>query len=118
MSDRRGSGREPTIALINIVFLMLVFFMVAGTLARPIDPSLTLVETSKLDQAPPPDALVLHADGRLTFRGEEVTGAPEGTEIARVVPDRDAAAADLVALARRLVEEGAEKVVIVTEQGL
>ncbi|HBR39356.1 MAG TPA: biopolymer transporter ExbD, partial [Sulfitobacter pontiacus] len=32
--------REPTIALINIVFLMLVFFMVAGTLAQPLDPDL------------------------------------------------------------------------------
>ncbi len=31
---RTASKREPTIALINIVFLMLVFFMVAGTLAQ------------------------------------------------------------------------------------
>ena len=39
--------REPTIALINIVFLMLVFFMVAGTLAQPLDPDLKLVETPR-----------------------------------------------------------------------
>lgn len=38
-AHRQKSEREPTIALINIVFLMLVFFMVAGTLAAPLDPS-------------------------------------------------------------------------------
>jgi biopolymer transport protein ExbD len=61
--------REPTIALINVVFLMLVFFMVAGALAPPLDPTLSLVDTAELEGRPPPDALVLHADGRLSYRG-------------------------------------------------
>ncbi|HBT01217.1 MAG TPA: biopolymer transporter ExbD, partial [Citreicella sp.] len=34
---RQKTEREPTIALINIVFLMLIFFLVAGTLAQPLD---------------------------------------------------------------------------------
>ena len=41
--------KEPTIALINIVFLMLVFFMVAGTLAQPLSRDLELVKTSDLE---------------------------------------------------------------------
>ena len=69
---RTKGGREPTIALINIVFLMLVFFMVAGALAPPLDPALTLVKTADLDTVPPPDALVVHPDGRLAYRGEDV----------------------------------------------
>ena len=40
---RQGTRREPTIALINIVFLMLVFFMVAGTLSTPLDKDVPLV---------------------------------------------------------------------------
>ena len=33
MGKPKVNRREPTIALINVVFLMLVFFMVAGTIA-------------------------------------------------------------------------------------
>ncbi|MEL6206235.1 MAG: biopolymer transporter ExbD, partial [Pseudomonadota bacterium] len=72
---RRRAEREPTIALINIVFLMLIFFLVAGTLARPLDPDLTLVQTADLGPAGPPDALVVHADGRLSFRGDDLASA-------------------------------------------
>lgn len=66
---RRTKG-EPTIVLINIVFLMLIFFLVAGTLAQPLDDDLQLIETSDLECREPLDALVLHADGRLSYRGE------------------------------------------------
>ena len=54
---RRKKG-EPTIALINIVFLMLIFFLVAGTLAQPLDGDLELVATSDLEGREPPEALV------------------------------------------------------------
>lgn len=54
IKPRQRSKREPTIALINIVFLMLVFFMVAGTLAQPLDPELKLVKTEELDGIAPP----------------------------------------------------------------
>ena len=119
---RARADREPTIALINIVFLMLVFFLVAGTLARPLDKGLTLVRTADLDGTAPPDALVLHADGRLTLRGADV--APEaslpegGAEVVRIVPDRAVPAARLVTVARELRAAGAGRVVIVTERGL
>ena len=118
--------REPTIALINIVFLMLVFFMVAGTLAQPLDPALTLVQTRELDGRAPPDALVVHADGRLAHRGVAQGDAAgflarlsaEERAVIRVVPDRDLPAAQLVALTRDLRSAGAQKVMLVTERGL
>lgn len=123
---RRKSTREPTIALINIVFLMLVFFMVVGALALPLDPALTLVRTAELESVAPPDALVAHPDGRLSYRGEDVTSAEgwladqggEEDAVVRVVPDRALPATDLVALARALRSAGAARVVIVTERGL
>ncbi|MEM9788606.1 MAG: biopolymer transporter ExbD, partial [Pseudomonadota bacterium] len=65
----RKKKAEPTIALINIVFLMLIFFLVAGTLAQPLDGELELVETSALDGREPPDALVINAAGDLSYRG-------------------------------------------------
>jgi biopolymer transport protein ExbD len=123
---RTISRREPTIALINIVFLMLVFFMVAGTLAQPIDKGVTLVRTDALEGRPPPDALVIRVDGTMSYRGDELTSAADvlprlGADAApeiRLVPDRDLPAATLVRIARELRAAGAGRIMIVTEQGL
>ncbi|WP_104018073.1 ExbD/TolR family protein [Roseovarius nitratireducens] len=118
--------REPTIALINIVFLMLIFFMAAATLAPPLDGELKLVRTVELEGRAPPDALVIHADGRLEFRGDPVVSVAaymarsetgeDGT--VRIVPDADLPAADLIRLGAALRRAGADRVVMVTERGL
>jgi biopolymer transport protein ExbD len=118
--------REPTIALINIVFLMLVFFMVAGTLAQPLDPSLTLVETRELEGQAPPNALVVYPDGRIAFEGNDQADAAtfvaslseEDRETVRLVPDRALPAAALVDLTRELRTAGAQRVMLVTERAL
>ncbi len=123
---RHSTRREPTIALINIVFLMLVFFMVAGTLARPLDTDLRLVRTAELEGRAPPDTLVVHADGRLMYRGKTIASVeafydarPEAErERVRVVPDAALPAVTLVNLARDLRAAGASSVVIVTQRGL
>ena len=123
---RQKTEREPTIALINIVFLMLIFFLVAGTLARPLDKDLTLVRTADLDTAAPADALVIHADGRMTWRGAPQASAArfmaqlpaEARARVRIIPDRDLNAADLVRIGRALRGAGAEKIVIVTAKAL
>ena len=118
--------REPTIALINVVFLMLVFFMVAGTLAPPLDRDVSLVQVQALDGREPPDTLVIHKDGTLFLRGVELT-SPEAfmerltdddRRAVRIVPDRDLPAHILVAHARAMQVEGAERVRVVTERGL
>jgi biopolymer transport protein ExbD len=123
---RRTSDREPTTALINIVFLMLIFFLVAGTLAQPLDKGLNLVRTAGLDRQNPANALVVHVDGRMTYRGANVVSAEahlaslteEERVRVRIVPDRDLPAQDLVQLGRALRTAGAESVVLVTERGL
>ncbi len=118
--------REPTIALINIVFLMLIFFMIAGTLAVPLDKDVTLIEAKDLEGREPPDALVVHADGRLTLRGEVLADAAayaavlsdEEREAVRIVPDRDLPARDLVKLGNALRAAGAKRVLLVSERAL
>ncbi|PYE84877.1 ExbD/TolR family protein [Pseudoroseicyclus aestuarii] len=116
---------DPTIALINIVFLMLIFFLIAGQLAPPLDPELTLVDTSDMESAPPPDALVLDAAGALSYRGAPVTVegyVAERTEAdlarVRLVPDADVPAQRLVEVAAALREAGAGTVALVTRQAL
>ncbi len=122
-----ASAREPTIALINVVFLMLIFFMIAGTLAAPMDGDLTLVRTDTLEGRAPPDTLVVHADGRLSWRGEPVETAaafmaaqPEGGQgqTLRIVPDRELPAEVLVRLSSELRAGGAARVMVVTERAL
>ncbi|ATG41223.1 ExbD/TolR family protein [Phaeobacter piscinae] len=121
-----AAQKEPTIALINIVFLMLIFFMIAGTLAVPLDKDVTLIEAKDLEGREPPDALVVHADGRLTLRGKVLADAAtyaamlteeERAEV-RIVPDRDLPARDLVKLGNALRAAGAQHVLLVSERAL
>ena len=122
----RRKKPEPTIALINIVFLLLLFFLVAGTIAQPLDGALELVETTELEGREPPNALVIHKDGHLTYRGADLVDVAafaraldrEDLDEVRIVPDRALDARTLVAVSRDLRSAGARSVIIVTERGL
>ncbi|AKS46346.1 biopolymer transport protein ExbD [Octadecabacter temperatus] len=122
----RRAQSEPTIALINIVFLMLVFFMIAGALAPTLDDETSLIETAELEGRAPPDTVVLRADGTLFLRGAEVTidqaveaslDGPNGADL-RLVADRAVSARTLMSRVAELREAGAESVWLVTERGL
>ncbi|WP_282091834.1 ExbD/TolR family protein [Epibacterium ulvae] len=123
---KKNSGKEPTIALINIVFLMLVFFMIAGTLAPPLDPDLKLVQTDQLNPQNPPDTLVIHADGSLWLRNIKLTSiaaymerlSDEDRDTVRIVPDRALPAKQLMSHVGQMRREGANHVLLVTEKAL
>lgn len=119
-SRRPHRKREPTIALINVVFLLLVFFLIAGTLAPPLDNRLTLIKTADLEAAPPPDGVVILSDGTLLKSGDIVTIEDIVADggVVRIVPDRELPAAKLVQIGRQLRSGGIEEVVIITEQAL
>jgi biopolymer transport protein ExbD len=114
--------RDSTIALINIVFLMLIFFLIAGTVAPPLDPGLELVDTSGLEGREPPDALVLHQDGTLSFRGAPTDPATfmasHGPGPVRIVPDRGAPGSRLIEVTGTLRRLGAPSVFLVTVRSL
>ncbi len=116
--------REPVIGLINVVFLMLIFFLIAGSIAPAPDRGLALVRIADLTTQAPPDAIVLLADGRLRHRGADGVDAAAyvatlaAPRVARILPDRDAPAAALVALADALHDAGAGRVVILGERAL
>lgn len=118
--QRRARG--STIALINVVFLMLIFFLVAGTVAPPLDPDLKLVETSDLEGREPPDALVLRADGTLSFRAVQIDPetymADHGAGAVRIVPDRNVSGIRLIEVTGALRRLGASSVMLVTERAL
>ena len=114
--------RDTTIALINVVFLMLIFFLVAGTVAPPLDPGLSLVETSELEGREPPNALLLHANGTLSFRGFPIEPQKymkdQGIGPIRIVPDRNVSGSRLIEVTGELRRFGASSVLLVTERVL
>lgn len=114
--------RDTTIALINVVFLMLIFFLIAGTVAPPLDPDLELTDTAGLEGREPPDALVLHADGTLSYRSAPTNPdafmSVHGASPVRIVPDRNVPAPRLIEVAGALRRLGAPSVFIVTEQAI
>lgn len=119
---------EPTIALINIVFLMLIFFLVAAQIAPPLDGDVKLVSTQDLESRDPPDALIVLPDGLMTYRGASITpsqyftikqeGSNSDLETIRLVPDRDLSAVTLIDIGNELKTLGAKKILVVTERGL
>ncbi|SDX53402.1 biopolymer transport protein ExbD [Ruegeria halocynthiae] len=119
---RPNRKRDSTIPLINVVFLMLIFFLIAGTVAPPLDPELQLVDTSELEGREPPDALVLKADGVLSFRGAqtdpETFMASRDQGPVRIVPDRNASGQRLMEVTGDLRRHGASSVFLVTAQAL
>ncbi len=70
----RGHARQPDLTgLINIVFLILIFFIVAGTL-RPFWAQ--DLELAKIDQdsaaSGAPRQVIAHANGRLSYAGQDI----------------------------------------------
>ena len=122
-TQKKPRKQESTIALINVVFLMLIFFLIAGTLAPPRDPEVSFITTVREDNAAPPDMLFIAADGSASWRGEPVeiesnlaTWAEEhaGTPF-RVAADRELPATELVDIVGALRGAGLTNIVLVTE---
>lgn len=131
--ERREVG-ENLIPLINIVFLLLIFFMVAGALS-----------SDDIFQVEPPDStspmepdneghmILLSRDGRLALDDEPLEAAElrsrlvawvEGAEPigaaapppVRIKADQDASADQLLDLMELLREAGVERVLLLTVQ--
>ncbi|MEM8547394.1 MAG: biopolymer transporter ExbD [Pseudomonadota bacterium] len=109
------------ISLINIVFLILIFFMVAGTLAQP-PRELQFVQSTDLDCCTTPDALVIAEDGTFSYRGS-VMGSigdfqalrPADEMRVRLLPDKDLPAVELLRIVSRLKAAGVEQVVVLAQ---
>ncbi|VVT15322.1 biopolymer transporter ExbD [Rhizobium sp. EC-SD404] len=124
---KKKAAPENTITLINVVFLMLIFFLVAGSLTPPIDREVSMISTSEAERTAPADTLAIRADGSLWFRGQPTTletwaaeHASAGSETAedrpKLLVDRALPAADLIQIASGLRSLGVETVTVMTER--
>jgi biopolymer transport protein ExbD len=122
-SRRRRVEREPTIALINIVFLILIFFMVAGSLAQTPKAAFEFVSSSNLECCAPGDTLTVSSAGELAFNGaayddigQLLSDHPELRRVTRLIPAKTLPAERLLEILKSLRESGVERLVLVTER--
>ncbi|MCC5859266.1 MAG: biopolymer transporter ExbD [Ectothiorhodospiraceae bacterium] len=123
----RREPAENIIPLINIVFLLLIFFMLAGALTRPDVLDVRPPETQAGDPAELPDegVILLAADGRLAFAGRELEPRALEREVAdwladgperrlTLKADADVAADRLLDLLDLLRDAGADHLMMLT----
>lgn len=116
---RHRSPRESVVPMINVVFLLLIFFLMTAQITPP-DPVEVTPPRVQMSDGPVPDGgitLWLERDGTL------VTGhgaAPDMAALGRDVTlraDADAPAAALARALRALGAAGTRNVVLVARQG-
>ncbi|MEZ5935167.1 MAG: biopolymer transporter ExbD [Alphaproteobacteria bacterium] len=124
-----GNGDERILPLINVVFLLLIFFMLAGRLAAS-DPFEVEPPASASD-GPAADGeleLLIGPDGELALDGMviERKGLDEAIALrlaeapavkARIKADSGAAAVDVLDMLERLNAAGIEELLLVTRAG-
>ena len=116
------SSREPVVPMINVVFLLLIFFLMTAQIVPPAPFDLTLPEAGG-DEDQGAAELYISADGEVAFetlRGDAALAlaATRANEAPlRVHADATLSAAALATILRQLAEQGATQVELVTEGG-
>ncbi len=125
---RKSKERDTTVALINIVFLMLIFFLIAGTIVPPLDRAITPVDNTRENNAELEGALGVRKDGSLFANGVQVTlesyledMSPSSKETIspsplRILPDKDASAVRVIDVINQIKAAGIAEIRIVTEK--
>ena len=70
---RPKKEKDTLIPLINIVFLLLIFFMVAGQMKTPISNDVNLPETSLEPRSEQAETIELHISGDFSFHGQTLS---------------------------------------------
>lgn len=94
---------NSNIALINIIFLMLIFFMLAGRISAPLERDIELALSEYAPPAQFQEALIITKAGQLRYQGEDVTltefwqrfSLTQSQEI-RLVVDKELRARDIL----------------------
>jgi len=125
-SPKPRRERESTIALINIVFLMLIFFLIAGTVTPSFDKEISFIKAEEIMPTELSDVLSIRRDGQLYYHGNPITvdsyvenllkEDKENIEIMRVLADRDLDAAVLIDVVSQLKQKGVRYIRIITER--
>ncbi len=114
----KSSKIEPTIGLINVVFLLLMFFLIAGSLVKPFDEGVRLLTLDEALDTLPEDVVSIDAGGQMRLGGENIsTGAltppEEGSKTLRLAPDQNLDARVFADQLYLLQKQGWERITII-----
>ncbi|WP_417723842.1 ExbD/TolR family protein [Salipiger sp.] len=110
---------EPVVPMINVVFLLLIFFLMTAEIAPP-QPFPVAPPVASGDMSEPAPALFVSADGQIAFGAERGSDAlAAATRAGPVTLRADAAlpATELAGILARLGALGAGSVALVTAGG-
>jgi biopolymer transport protein ExbD len=115
---------DALLPLINLVFLLLIFFIVAGQLTNEPLPELPGAAQQQQERAPEADLMVA-ADGEWNVQGkvlgeEQLLAAlpqPDDSNPLRIAADQSLTMSDLEALLSVLEQGGYTEVLLLTEPG-
>jgi biopolymer transport protein ExbD len=122
----RRPTRENVVPLINVVFLLLIFFLLTGTLRRAASLEVEPPVVAVGEEAEPVDApLVIDRSGRLAWGSEEIERATLVARLAarpaaaplRVRADARLPARLLLPLLERIREAGVTEIELATREG-
>lgn len=123
---RSGNSDDNVLPLINVVFLLLIFFMVSGTLLQEPPFAITPATTHHApDQDAQAEYLAIGADGRLAWGGEAIDEESLGSRLRargavnsplQVRADRRLRARDLNDLLAVLRANGVTRIELLTEK--
>lgn len=127
--NRRKNSEDPILPLVNIVFLLLIFFMVSGQFKKSDPFALTPPESTSTRETALQDAIIhLSRDGRLALQNAEISRSDLKTRLkaylaenpnapVRLKVDRNHKAGEVLTLLLTLREAGLDKVFLLTKTG-
>lgn len=116
----RRRQAEPVVPMINVVFLLLIFFLMTARIAPPDPFEMTLPTAPKGDTAPEASGLYLSASGEVAFgsaRGDAALIDAQAAGPILLHADAKAPAKTLANVLTRLTALGATDVTLITEAG-
>lgn len=114
----RRRQAEPVVPMINVVFLLLIFFLMTARIAPPDPFEMTLPTAEGGDPASEVQGLYLSATGEIAFgqtRGEAALAGAHQAGPITLHADAQAPATALASVLARLTALGATEITLVTE---
>lgn len=119
---------DNTLPLINVVFLMLIFFLIAGTVAAPIAEDLAPAETAKTAVIPPAaNVIQIQKSGKMELNGQPYrvnelldrfpAKDQQRSEPLRFLADKSLKAVELVKILEKFRAAGHKNIRLITIKG-
>lgn len=119
-TEKTRAHLEPNIGLINVVFLLLMFFLLAGRIAPELQGQLALLDITGEQNAIPDGAIAVDENGQIynqngTIELIDIERLTDKSKL-RIAPDRHLKAQDFAELLSIFEAQGWQEIAIIGER--